>query len=213
MSWTDLLGWVGTALFLVRLLPQPLRLRRTGDTSGVSVHSALNALVSDSGWLVHGLLTGLAPVWVAAVCSIPIDLYVLWHLRRDIELGHVSGAGLWAAALAVGGALGGSVGLGIVLGTSVVVNHAPQVWTAWRAHSISGLAPATWWFALADAALWGGYGIAERDAALVAYGVVLAVASVAILVALAVRPVRLSAAVVAGHAEPPPPDPHEAPTP
>lgn len=187
MEWTDALGWIGTALFLVRLLPQPLRLHRTGDASGISVQSALNALVSDAGWLVHGLVTGLAPVWVAALAAIPLDCWMLWHLRGRVEVRHLSGAALWAAALAIGGAVWGRVGLGLVLGTSVVVNHAPQVWTALRSHSLSGLAPATWWFALADALLWGGYGWAERDPALIAYGLVLGAASVTILAAMALR--------------------------
>jgi uncharacterized protein with PQ loop repeat len=187
MEWTDALGWVGTALFLVRLLPQPLKLHRTGDTAGVSVQSALNALVSDAGWLVHGLVTGLAPVWVAAIAALPLDVWMLWHLRGRIEVRHLSGAALWAAALAIGGAVWGRAGLGVVLGTSVVVNHAPQVWTALRSHSLSGLAPATWCFALADALLWGGYGWAERDPALIAYGLVLGAASVTILTAIALR--------------------------
>lgn len=187
MDWAVFLGWAGTALFLARLVPQPLKLHRTGDTEGVTPQSPMNALLSDAGWLAHGLLAGLPPVWVAAVAAIPLDLWTLWHLRRRVELRNVAGAAAWGAAIAAGGILGGRVGLGLVLGFSVVVNHVPQVIKALRSHSVSGLAPGTWWFGLADALLWGGYGVAEHDPALITYGVVLSVASVTILVAIWVK--------------------------
>jgi hypothetical protein len=71
--------------------------------------------------------------------------------------------------------------LGTVLGASVVVNHVPAVWAALRGDRLDGIAPATWLIALADAGLWGGYGVLVRDPALIAYGTILVVASVVIL--------------------------------
>jgi uncharacterized protein with PQ loop repeat len=187
MDGADVLGWVGTVLFLARLLPQPLKLRRTGHTEGVSPQALLNGIVSDLGWMVHGLSAGLVPVWVAAACAIPIDLWTLHHLRAHVEPRHVAGAGAWGSVLVAARALFGPVGLGLVLGGSVVVNHVPQVWKALREADLSGLAAGTWWLALADAGLWGAYGFTAGDAPLITNGVVLTTASTTILVTMGVK--------------------------
>jgi uncharacterized protein with PQ loop repeat len=187
MDGADLLGWAGTLLFLARLLPQPLKLRRTGHTEGVSPQALLNGEVSALGWVVHGLSVGLVPVWVAAVAAIPIDLWTLHHLRAHVELRHAAGACAWAAVLVAARVLFGPIGLGLVLGGSVVVNHVPQVWKAMRAPDLSGLSAGTWWIGLADAGLWGAYGLFTGDAALITYGVVLTTASVTILTAMRVK--------------------------
>ena len=155
------LGWIGTLLFVVRLLPQPLKLRRSGDTDGVSATAFVNATVSDSGWFFHGVAHGLAPIWCSSLVAVPIDLWTLWHLRRQVGARAVLSGVAWTVALVVAAVAGGRLAFGVVLAASVAVNHAPQVWTALRSHSLSGLAPATWWFGLADAVLWGTYGLAE----------------------------------------------------
>lgn len=184
MDVATVVGWVGTLLFVVRLLPQPLKLRRTGDAAGVSATAVTNATVSDAGWFFHGVTHGLPPVWFASLVAVPLDLWTLWHLRSRVGVRALASGALWGVVLAVAAIGGGRVAFGVALGASVVVNHAPQVWSALRSHSLSGISPATWWFGLTDALLWGGYGLAERDAALIAYGLVLGAASVTVLSAL-----------------------------
>jgi uncharacterized protein with PQ loop repeat len=179
-----LLGWLGSVLFLARLVPQPVRLWRTGIAHGVSSQAALNAAVSDVGWVAYGLGAGLVPVWVCAGVAVPLDLWTTWLLRRTVSRRTVGFGAGWAAVMVVAWWLVGGVGLGTVLGASVVVNHAPQVWAAVRGDRLAGIAPATWFIAIADAGLWGGYGAFVRDPALIAYGLILLTAAIVVLVRL-----------------------------
>jgi hypothetical protein len=57
--------------------------------------------------------------------------------------------------------------------------------TAIRGSRLEGLAPATWYLALADAGLWGAYGLAVGDPALIGYCAALASAAVVILARIA----------------------------
>jgi phosphoglucosamine mutase len=59
MSGTVALGYFASAVFLVRLLPQPIRLARDGRPAGVSALAALNAVVSAFAWTAYGLIAGL----------------------------------------------------------------------------------------------------------------------------------------------------------
>jgi uncharacterized protein with PQ loop repeat len=179
------LAWIGTVLFLVRLLPQPLHLWRHRRDEGVSAQALTNNLVSDAFWLPYGLVAGLPPVWFASVVAVPLDLLTIVLVRRRVTPGVVATGTAWAAALAGAWMLGGAAGLGVALAASVVVNHGPQVLAALRSDDLSGLHPATWWFSLAEALLWGVYGAALRDPALIAYSAVLASAATVILVRIA----------------------------
>lgn len=185
MGWQDALGWLGSVLYLARLVPQPFRLWRTGQPHGVSVQAALNAVTSGVAWLLYGLAAGLLPVWVVMLPAIPLDLSMTWLLRRSIGPKQLLWTAGWAAVLAGSWVIGGAGLLGTMLGASVVINHAPSVWAAIRGGELHGIAPATWWLSLADAALWGGYGLIERDPALIAYGLILFTAGVTVLVRLA----------------------------
>jgi uncharacterized protein with PQ loop repeat len=179
------LGWLGSALFLARLIPQPLRLSRTGVSHGVSSQAAVNATVSDIGWFVYGIGAALAPVWVCAGLAVPLDLWTAWLLRRTVSVATIGFGAAWAVAMALAWWIGGGIGLGTVLGASVLVNHAPQVWAAVRGRDLAGIAPATWLIAIADACLWGGYGIFVHDPALITYGAVLLSAAAVVLVRIA----------------------------
>lgn len=179
-----LLGWIGSVLLVARLTPQPLRLHRTGDCDGVSVQAHLVSLVSDLGWFGYGLATDLTPVWVGSAAAIALELWTLGYLRSVVTVRQLAVAGGWGGALILGWYRAGALGLGLVLAISVIVVYVPHVWVALRQKRLGGLAPATWWFALADAALWGGYGFAAGDVALVAYGLVLGVSAAVVLTAI-----------------------------
>jgi uncharacterized protein with PQ loop repeat len=206
VSTGELLGWIGTVLFLVRLLPQPWHTWRSGRGEGVSVQSLVNGMASDGGWLVYGLVAGLPPVWVAALVAAPVCTTTLVLLREQVRAREVGVAVGWAGCMALGWLVGGPVGLGSVLGVAVVVNHGPQAVHALRSDDLSGLHPATFWLSLADASLWGGYGVAIGDGALVTYGVVLGTVGVIVLVRLArtrvpAAPAPASAAVAVAEAD------------
>lgn len=177
----EVLGWVGGLLVVVRLLPQPWHTWRTGAVHGVSGTALANNLVSDVGWTAYGLAAGLTPLWVAGAATVVVDVLTIALARSAVGRRAVASGLAWAAVLALAWVGGGAVVFGTVLGVATVVNHAPQVATALRSSDLSGLHPATWWLSLADAGLWGGYGLLVGDLGVVAYGVVLGMAGSIVL--------------------------------
>jgi uncharacterized protein with PQ loop repeat len=173
------LGWLATAAFLIRLLPQPLRLVRTGVPDGVSALAVMNIALTELAWLIYGLVEGLVPVWAVSLPAFPLGLWTVVLMRRQITGRDLVGAGAWLAAILLGWITGA---LAVVLAASVFVNYGPQVLTAVRGRHLEGLAPATWYLALADAALWGAYGVSVGDPALLGYCVILTLSAVVILV-------------------------------
>lgn len=172
------LGWLATVAFLVRLLPQPLRLIRSGVPDGVSCIAAMNIALTELAWLLYGLIEGLVPVWVVSVPALPLGAWTVVLLRRQITQRDVLVSGLWLAAIALGFVTGT---LAVVLAASVLVNYGPQVLTAIRGQHLEGLAPATWFLAFADAGLWGAYAVAVGDPALLGYCVILTACAATIL--------------------------------
>jgi uncharacterized protein with PQ loop repeat len=183
----DWLAIAASAVFLVRLLPQPIRLARSGVAAGTSAAASLNAVVSALAWIAYGLVEGLPVVWavsVAALVPCTWQAVLLRHRTTGRDLLAVAG---FVAALAVAGVLGV---LGVALAGTVLVTTGPQVHRALRDPDLSGIARATWWVAILDAVTWGAYGWAISDPALVGYFIALLAAAVIILVRLArTRPV------------------------
>jgi uncharacterized protein with PQ loop repeat len=166
----ELLGWLASILFISRLLPQPIRLVRTGLPEGVSPLAAINAVISETAWLIYGLQAGLVPVWAVSVAALVPGLWTVALLRRQVRPGDLLRAGAWLAVILV--AWAGGV-LGAVLGVSVLLSIGPQVWTALRTSDLRGLSIFTWLIAIGDGLLWGAYGLVVGDAALLGYAAVL----------------------------------------
>ena len=174
----ELIGWIASGVFLARLLPQPIRLFRTGVPDGVSPLSAMNSQIANLGWFLYGIGVASVPIWlVAAVASVPTAWQVLL-LRRRITSRDLFGAGLWLAIILTTWLTGS---LAFILAGTVIVCQGPQVWTAVTNRNLTGIAVTTWWIAIADATTWGAYGIARGDFALIGYGVVLLACAVTIL--------------------------------
>lgn len=182
MPIADLLAIVASAVFLVRLLPQPIRLARSGVAAGVSAAAALNAVVSAAAWIAYGLAQGLPAVWAVSVLALVPCTWQALLLRRQVTRRDLAAVGGFVAALAVASVLGV---LGVALAGTVVVTTGPQVRRVLREHDLSGVAPATWWVAVVDAVTWGAYGWAVSDAALLGYFVALLAAAVVVLGRLA----------------------------
>lgn len=178
MSAVDALAIVASVVFLVRLLPQPLRLARHGVAEGVSALAALNAVISALAWVAYGLQAQLPVVWGVSVLALVPGVWQATLLRRALGRRELVGAAGFVAAILVAAALGL---LGAALAATVLVTTGPQVVRALRSDDLSGVAPATWWVAIADAATWGAYGWAVGDAALVGYFVVLLASAVTVL--------------------------------
>lgn len=176
------LGLLASGIFLIRLLPQPIRLARSGVAAGVSPVAALNAVTSAVAWTAYGLLQHDPVIWVVSLlalvpCTWQAALLARQTTRRDI-----------ATAAAVAGAIvaAGLAGvLGLVLAATVLLTAGPQVRLALSATDLSGIAPQTWRVALLDAATWGAYGWAVADPALIGYFGVLTASAATILVRIA----------------------------
>lgn len=181
MTVSAMLGLVASALYLGRLLPQPWRTLRTGEVAGVSGLASMNALIADGAWLLYGLSAGVPLIWLVAIPSVAASALTVAVLRRAIGPRDIGLAGAWLAvvvACAVGHVLT------VALAATVLVTCGPALWSAWTHRRPVGIAAVTWWLAVADAAAWGGYGVAIGDRALELYGVVQLATAVAILVRL-----------------------------
>lgn len=179
MTSADLLGLIASAVFLVRLVPQPLRLARTGVADGVSPLSTLNAVIAALAWLVYGLMAGLPIVWVVSAFALVPGVWAVVLMSARVTARDVALAAAWVGALVVA-ALTGT--FAAALGFGVLVTQGPQVLDAMRQDDLDGLAPATWWISLLDAGTWGAYGLAVGDPALLGYAVVLSTSAVVVLV-------------------------------
>jgi uncharacterized protein with PQ loop repeat len=174
----EVLGVLASVAFFARLTPQPVRLWRTGVPDGVSPMAAMNSSLSDLGWILYGTAAGLVPVWLTALVALGPGLWTVWLLRRETTRRDLLWSALWLATIALAWASGT---LAAILGVSVVVNQGPQVVRALRHDDLRGVSPTTYVLALADAALWGAYGLAAADVAVVGYAVVLLAAAVTVL--------------------------------
>jgi len=178
----DLLAITASVVFLIRLLPQPIRLARSGVAAGVSSAAALNACVSALAWIAYGAIQGLPVVWGVSVLALIPCTWQAVLLRRQVARRDLAAVGAFVGALLVAAALGV---LGVALAGTVLVTTGPQVRRVLREHDLSGIAPATWWVAVVDAVTWGAYGWAVSDAALIGYFVALLAAAVIVLSRLA----------------------------
>ncbi len=172
---------VASGVFLARLVPQPVRLARRGVAAGVSPLAALNAVVATLGWLAYGLVVGLPVVWIVAALALVPGLWTVALLAGSTRREDLMVAGGWAAVVVLSFGVGLAAG---VLAVGVLVTQGPQVWLAARERDLSGIAPATWWLAIADATSWGAYGVAVADPALMGYGLVLSASASVVLARL-----------------------------
>ena len=181
MSASMFLACVASAIFLARLLPQPLRTLRTGGVAGVSCLAAMNALIADAAWLAYGWSAGILAVWLVSVPAVLVSAWTVVLVRRAVAWRDVAAAAVWLGvvlACSVGGALSAALSL------TVVVCCGPTVWTAYSTRWPVGLSRWTWWLAVADGASWGTYGLVIGDGALQVYGVVMVATALAVLLRL-----------------------------
>jgi uncharacterized protein with PQ loop repeat len=178
-----LLAAFASAIFLLRLVPQPIRLLRTGVSAGVSLLAALNATITDGAWIAYGVTAHLLAVWAVSAVALVLSVANVVLLRRATRTQDIAWALAWLALLLLAALAGRSE---TVLGAGVLVTCGPQVWTVLRQREVHGVSPWTWVIAMVDALAWGSYGLVVGDAALQGYGVVLLACATAILARLAV---------------------------
>lgn len=172
------LGWLAAIAFVARLVPQPVKLWRTGLPTGVSMLAVLSGVVTDVGWILYGVTSDHVQIWLVSVVALVPGIWtavLMWPHRTRAAL---IGASLWLVLVVATLPLGA---IGSVLAVSVVVNHGPQVWKVLRESDLSGIAVGTWGLAIVDATLWGSFGVLEGDRALIGYGVVLLACAIIVL--------------------------------
>lgn len=172
MQATTLLGALGTAIGLVRAVPQLYRLVRSRDPHGISIDTAATSSVISFGWTTYGLLTGQLPVATAtfssAVVFAAIASVALYFGR---SLAEIKTAPWWYFVLVGSLIAGGTDGLGLLLAFSVLVGNLPQIVTSFRESDLSGLSPVTWAFSMADGVVWLLYAVLSDDLAILSYGI------------------------------------------
>ncbi len=183
MIWADLAAVAATILAVAFLVPQLVKLARTGDPAGVSPTWAAIGAVSNAAWFAYLVSQRL---WAAAPSALPIIAFyglTLVYLRRAgaPARGAVWRGMVWASFLAATLVVGSWNALGLVLGFSFGLQMAPSVWTAYRSPVPSGISPGTWWIGVVEAVLWFVYGWARTDVPLQLFGAVYLVGSALML--------------------------------
>jgi uncharacterized protein with PQ loop repeat len=179
---TEALAAMATALAAVFLIPQIVRLIGRRDATGVSSVWAAFGVVTNSAWVGYLAAVGLwaaVPAPALATLTYGVALCVIAPLDR--RLTWVSTSAGYAAVLAAAGALGGVGVLGVVLSVTPAVQLTPQVIAVFRERCPTGVSPTTWSLSIAEAVLWGCYGLLVWDLALIGYGMVTSVGSALIL--------------------------------
>jgi uncharacterized protein with PQ loop repeat len=176
-----------TLLTWVSLIPQLVKLARTGDPEGVSATWPAIGLVSNVAWVVYLSGRGL---WAAVPAAVVMALFYGLVIRalalagKPIRAAVIRGL-LWSVGvtgLTVGA---GWDGLGAGLVWSYAVQVAPAVYGVYRSSAPTGVSAGTWWIVTAEAALWGVYGWLLADLPIVAYAVVGITSGAVILIRLA----------------------------
>ena len=185
MSRGELAFWVAVVangVTFVQILPQIVRLIRTGHTEGVSPTWAAAGMTINLGWfayVVENQFWETIPSIVAAVSSFGLALYLLHRNGVSVRAGMLVGASVLLASVAIQRAAGWTV-LGTVLGLSNGLYLGPAVIEVWRSHVPAGVSPWTWTLTVLEGLKWGFYGFLVAAVPIMVYG------STAILLALLV---------------------------
>ncbi len=172
-----------TVLAAWQLVPQVVKLRRVALPTGLSPTWALLGISTNVAWVAYrwsqGLWLGLPSPVIAASLYVA-TLWLIVRSRPNLRWAGVAGVAWFCCAVGAA-AIGGWVLLGAVLGLSSGLQAAPSIWAAYRSSRPVGIAPSLWIIGLAQALLWGYYGWANADSALVLYGSTLSLAALLIL--------------------------------
>jgi uncharacterized protein with PQ loop repeat len=161
-----LLGYVAAAVGITCNWPQIARLIRTHRADGVSRLSASIGVTSVATWLTYGVLVAQGPHIAANAPALLMAIATLVVLLRAAPVpGHYLAAGLaaWLIAVGIASTLGGVVAVSLLATCLGLVKQVPQLWTALRGDSITGLSPHTLALVVLSASLWTSYALAVGD--------------------------------------------------
>jgi uncharacterized protein with PQ loop repeat len=186
----SLLPLVAAVLAVPQFLPQLARLRRTGETAGVSWSWAALTSINNAAWAGYFALSGFWTALVPAISATVLAGVLAVMLARR-------GAGFprrpaalalgWAVLLIAAAGLSGRAGLGTALTVAFGLQVTPSVWTVYRADRTTGVATGTWLLIFGELLCWGVFGIYQSDPRLIVLGATGVTASLLVL-ARAARP-------------------------
>lgn len=193
-----LVGAVATIATFVHVVPQILRLLRTGRIEGVSPSWAAVGMTLNFGWIAYVVSQEYwiaIPSIVVAIASFGVALYLMKRNGAAVRPSILFSAAVAAASVVIQLAVGWTV-LGTVLGLSNGLYIGPSVVAAWRSHTPAGVSPLTWVLAEVEGLLWGFYGVLVLAGPIIVFGATEALLSGLILLRLWVARHRVRAALV-----------------
>ena len=132
----SLLPLVAAILAVPQFLPQLARLRRTGETAGVSCSWAALTSINNAAWAGYFALSGFWTALVAAIsATVLAGTFAVMLARRGARFPRrpAALALVWIALLITAASLFGRAGLGTALTVAFLLQVTPSVWTAYRA--------------------------------------------------------------------------------
>jgi uncharacterized protein with PQ loop repeat len=187
----SLLPLVAAILAVPQFLPQLARLRRTGETAGVSWSWAALTSVNNAAWAGYFAMSGFWTALVPAISATVLAgaLAVLLARSGDgVPRRPAALALAWTALLIAAAALFGRAGLGTALIAAFLVQVTPSVWTAYRSDRTTGIAAGTWLLICGELLCWGIFGVYRSDPRLIVLGATGVAASLLVLARLAGPP-------------------------
>jgi uncharacterized protein with PQ loop repeat len=182
----DVLGYApiaATAFAIPQFLPQIIKVRRTGDTAGVSWPWAALTSVNNAAWLGYFVLSGFwtATAPASATAVLAGALAVMLARRGPVKRKAAALITAWSAMPIAAFIAAGRTGLGTMLTAAFVLQVAPSVWTAYRTTHPTGISRGTWLLILGELSCWALYGYHESDPRLLALGITGVAASILML--------------------------------
>ena len=179
----DFLPIAAACFGIPQYLPQILKLRRTGDTAGVSWSWATLTSINNAAWFGYFLASGY---WTASLPSTAAStlagtVSVLLVRRGALNRRAIGWIAAWAALLVLAAVAGGRIGLGTLLAAASIVQVTPSLWTAYRTARPTGISVGTWGLVLGELSCWFVFGLSKADARLIVLGATGVLASVLML--------------------------------
>ncbi len=199
-EFANLVGIVATAVTFVQILPQIVRLIRTGRTEGVSPAWAAGGATINLGWLayvIEGRFWVTIPSIIVAIISFVLALYLLYRNGASIRAGLLMSGAIAVASVVIQQAAGWTV-LGTVLGLSNGLYLGPSVVAAWRSQAPVGISPLTWWLTVLEGLKWGFYGVLVEAVPIMVYGSTAILLALLVLLRLWVARDRIRATLASG---------------
>ena len=200
MSRLELAFWVAVVangVTFVQIVPQIVRLVRTGHTEGVSPVWAAVGMTINLGWLtyvVENEFWETIPSIIAAISSFGLALYLLHRNGVSVRAALMMSAVVAVGSVGIQQAAGWTV-LGTVLGLSNGLYLGPALIAAWRQYAPVGVSPGTWWLTVLEGFKWGLYGVLVAAVPIMVYGSTAMLLAAGVLLRLWMTRDRIRAAI------------------